>query len=333
MIGCAIAGFGWWGKHLAGRLAQSTSMRVGVIVEPSAERVASARASGFRTVDHLDVALADSGIDAVILTTPNELHEAQVIAAAAAGKHVFCEKPLGLTKASAERSVAACRKAGVVLGIGHERRFEPAMIEVRRLVETGALGTIMHVESDFSHDKLAAVPKGDWRRSPTSAPAAGMTGMGVHLTDLYVSMFGPVATVAALTADRTLGWETGDVVTVQLGFAEGMTGTLSAILKTPHFLRYHVFGSDAWVEVRNATHPDTPGGVAELTLARSGAGPLRQHYPWTDTAAANLEAFAAAISGRAPYPFTDEQLIHNVEILEAVAESARAQAVVRLARE
>jgi predicted dehydrogenase len=307
-------------------------MRVGMIVEPSAERAAAARAAGFRTVDRLDAALADHDIDAVILTTPNEFHEAQVIAAAAAGKHVFCEKPLGLTKASAERSLAACRKAAVVLGIGHERRFEPAMIEVRRLVEAGALGTIMHVESDFSHDKLANVPKGDWRRSPTSAPAAGMTGMGVHLTDLYISMFGRVATVAALTADRALGWETGDVVTVQLGFAEGMTGTLSAILKTPHFLRYHVFGSDAWVEVRNETHPDTPGGVAELLLMRSGAEPVRKLYPWTDTVAVNLDAFAAAISGRAPYPFTDEQLVHNVEILEAVAESARSLTTIQLQR-
>jgi predicted dehydrogenase len=85
MINCAIAGFGWWGNHLAGRLAHSKSMRVGVIVEPSAERAAAARAAGFRTVDQLDVALADSGIDAAILTTPNKLHEAQVIAAAAAG--------------------------------------------------------------------------------------------------------------------------------------------------------------------------------------------------------------------------------------------------------
>lgn len=333
MIRCAIAGFGWWGNYLAGRLATSNAMRLACVIEPSAQRAAVARAAGFRTLDKLDTALADGAVDAVILTTPNEFHEAQVIAAAAAGKHVFCEKPLGLTKASAERSVAACRRAKVVLGIGHERRFEPAMIEVRRLIEAGALGTVMHAESNFSHDKLINVPKGDWRRNPVSAPAAGMTGMGVHLTDLYISMFGRVSTVTALTADRVLGWETGDVVTVQLGFEAGMTATLSAILKTPHFVRYQVFGSDAWVEVRGAPHRDAPGGDAELLLQRSGAEPVREHFPMADTVSANLDAFAAAISGKSRYPYTDEQLIHNIEILEAVAESARARTIIHLARE
>jgi predicted dehydrogenase len=330
MVRCAVAGFGWWGQHIARRITNSSRLELRCIVEPAPARAALARDAGFAVLENFDAALADGGVDAVILTTPNELHEAQVVATAAANKHVFCEKPLALSKAGAERAVAACRRAGVVLGIGHERRFEPAMVEVRCLVESGALGTIMHAESDFSHDKLAAVPKGDWRRSPVSAPAAGMTGMGIHLTDLYISMFGRVVTVAALTADRVLGWETGDVVTVQLGFEAGMTATLSAILKTPLFLRYHVFGSDAWVEVRNATHPDTPGGVAELVLQRGGAEAERERYDWTDTVAANLHAFAAAIEGEAAYPFSDMELIHNIEVLEAVAQSARSQSVIRL---
>lgn len=330
MIRCAIAGYGWWGQTVSKRLQGSGRLAVAYIVEPGAERAASAREAGLATRPSLDDAFGDPGLDAIILTTPNLMHEEQVRAAASAGKHVFCEKPLALSKASAERAVTACREAGIVLGIGHERRFEPALAEVKRRVEAGALGTIMHTESAFSHDKLTAVPKGDWRTERKSAPAAAMTGMGIHLTDLYIWMFGPVASVAALTADRVLGWETGDVVTVQLRFQAGMTATLSAILKTPLFLRYHVFGSDTWAEVRNATHPDTAGGTAELVIQASAGETERRVFDWTDAVVANLEAFADAAEGRAGYPFTAEEMVHNIAVLEAIARSARTESVVQL---
>lgn len=330
MIRCAIAGYGWWGQHMSRRLKGSSRLNVRYIVEPGAERAASAREAGLETRPSLDDALSDAAIQAVILTTPNLMHEEQVRAAAASGKHVFCEKPLALSKASAERAVSACRQAGVVLGIGHERRFEPAMMEVKRRIDAGALGTIMHAESAFSHDKLIGVPKGDWRTEPKSAPAAAMTGMGIHLTDLYIWMFGRVASLTAYTADRVLGWPTGDVVTVQMRFEAGMTATLSAILKTPLFLRYHVFGSDAWAEVRNSTHPDTPGGTAELVVQASAGEAERKVFDWTDAVVANLEAFADAVEGRAAYPYAPEQMVHNVAVLEAVAEAARSESVVQL---
>jgi predicted dehydrogenase len=76
------------------------------------------------------------------------------------------------------------------------------------------------------------------------------------------------------------------------------------------------------VEVRNDTHPDTPGGIAELVLAKTGEPHQMERYEWTDTVVANLEAFAAAIAGEADYPYTAEQMVHNIEILEAVARSA-----------
>ncbi len=330
MITVAIAGFGWWGQHMLRRLEGHQDIKVKMVIDPSPERQRQIAEMNAEAVSDLDAALNDPEIDAVILTTPNQLHEEQVTASAKAGKHVFCEKPLGLTGASAKRSVEACQKAGVVLGIGHERRFEPALVEVRKMVEAGELGTLMHVEAAFSHDKLTNVPAGDWRTSKAVCPAAGMTGMGIHLSDLYIAMFGRVKTVQALTADRILGWETGDVVTVQVQFASGMTGTFSAILATPHFIRFHVFGSDQWVEVRNDTHPDTPGGTAELVASRTGQEAVRKVFDWTDTVAANLEAFAAAVEGKAEYPYTSEQLVHNIEVLEAVAKSAETGETIHL---
>ena len=329
MINVAVVGYGWWGKHIVRRLAGNDKLNVLFVVELAADRVAEIHAAGHGRIADYDAALSDPAVDAVILTTPNRMHVRQVVAAASAGKHVFCEKPLSLTAAGAREAVAACKAAGVILGIGHERRFEPALQRLKALVESGSLGTIMHAEAAFSHDKLASTPAGDWRTKKADSPAAGMTAMGIHLSDLLIALFGRVNVVQALTSDRALGWETGDVVTVQLRFEAGMTATFSAILATPPFIRFHVFGADAGVEVRNSDHPDSAESVAELVLTQTGRPPSVERYDWTDTVVANLEAFASAIEGESPYPFTAEEIVHNIEVLEAIIASAESGETVR----
>lgn len=330
MLKIAVIGFGWWGRHICNRLKGHPEIAVACVAETQAQLHDEIRSLGYRAVSAYDEVLADAGIDAVVLTTPHMFHEEQVVAAARAGKHVFCEKPLGLTAESARRSVAACQAAGKILGIGHERRFEPAMQRLKTMIEAGELGTIMHAEAAFSHDKLSNLPTGGWRTDKELSPGAGMTGMGIHLTDLFLWMFGPAASVQALTRDRVLGWPTGDMVVAQISFEAGMTASLNAILATPHFMRYHVFGSQAWVEIRNATHPDTPGGTTMFTVARAGEEPVTEELPWTDSVVANLEAFADAIQGRNRYPWSDEQLVGNIALYEAIVRSADTNETVRL---
>ncbi len=330
LLRISIAGFGWWGRHIARRITDNPRFELGSIVEPAAGSGPAIDAFGVPHLTDFSDAIADTSIDAVILTTPNPVHVEQVVAAAAAGKHVYCEKPLALTGAGARQAVDACRSADRVLGIGHERRFEPGLEAVKSMIDNGDLGTLMHAESAFSHDKLINVPKDNWRTRKSVSPAAGMTGMGIHLTDLYIWMFGKVRTVQALTADRSLGWETGDVVTVQLGFESGLTASLSAILHTPHFMRFHVFGSKRWVELRNDTHPDTPGGIARMEIQSSDTGPENNSFPWIDTVDRNLNAFADAIEGTAPYRFTPHEMVHNIEVLEAIAASAEHRQTVSL---
>ena len=327
MIRVGVCGYGWWGQHVAARIEAHERFDLAGVFAPE---LTAPSQDGRNVYGSFEAMLADASVQAVILTSPNDLHEAQSVAAARAGKHVFCEKPLSLTGDSARRIVDAVGQAGCVLGIGHERRFEPAMQRLAAMVKGGDLGIIMHVEAAFSHDKLAGLPKDNWRTQPDLAPAAGMTGMGIHLTDFMIWMFGPVDSVQAVTTDRSLGWTTGDVVTAQLKFRAGMTASLSAILHTPHFIRYHVFGTDQWAEVRNDTHPDTPGGQAHLTTSQTGSPLQTSAFPWTDTVIDNFDAFADAIEGRAPYPFTAEQMVHNIEVLEAIAGSAWSGETVRL---
>jgi predicted dehydrogenase len=330
MIRAAVAGLGWWGKHIVRRMKGSDALAVVTAIEANPAHSGFAIEHGLSFTTDFSEVLRDSAIDAVILCTPHSFHTAQVLAAAKAGKHVFCEKPLALVRADAERSVKACRKAGVVLGIGHERRFEPALSHVRRLVRDGTLGTIMHAEANFSHDKLANVPSGDWRTSPKDAPAAGMTAMGIHLTDLFDELFGPAVEAFAATTSRVAYPDNGDVVSVHLRFASGPTAYLNAILVTPLYLRFIVFGSEAWVEVVNETHPDTPGS-ATLTLQHRDGRRETVRYEWTDAVRANLEAFARAAEDKGDYPFTEDQKIANIAALEAICRSAATNVPVKIA--
>jgi predicted dehydrogenase len=330
VVRAAVAGLGWWGKHIVRRLNGSEVVRITTAVETNPALAAFAEEHGLLYRSSLDQVLADPQIDAVLLATPHSMHTVQVLAAAEAGKHVFCEKPLALTRADAERSVAACRAAGVVLGIGHERRYEPGMVEIERLVREGLLGTIMHVEADFSHDKLANVPAGDWRTAPSDAPAAGMTAMGIHLTDAFVHLFGPVAEVFAMTASRVAYPENGDVISAQLRFASGATGHFKAILVTPLYINFTVFGSEGWAELRNHTHPDTPGPATLTVQYRDGRKEARD-YEWTDTVRANIERFGRAVLGEDEYPFTDAEKIGNIATLEAICRSVASGSAVRLA--
>ena len=108
--------------------------------------------------------LADADVDAVVLATPHSMHSAQTIAAAGAGKHVFCEKPFALTRADAEAAAEATRSAGVVLGLGYNRRFHPEMTRLREQIRGGELGTILHVEATMTFPSCAV-------HSPTSSGA------------------------------------------------------------------------------------------------------------------------------------------------------------------
>ena len=173
MIEAAIVGLGRWGRTLV-EAVQGHSERLrftrAVSRNPGRVRDIAAR-HRLKLVDELESVLADRSIDAVVLATPHSLHCDQIIAAAGAGKAVFCEKPLTLTKAAAERAVDACRAAGVVLGIGTDKRFFPAVSELLRLVKGGELGRMLHLEAHFSNEVAGTFS--EWRYSPMSRRPAG----------------------------------------------------------------------------------------------------------------------------------------------------------------
>lgn len=323
MINAAVVGLGWWGRYIIGSLqGQSDAIRFvrAVDIDANAGR-AFAEENGLLFSSDLEEALSDNAVDAVILTTPHSLHESQIVQAAAAGKHVFSEKPLALTKTGAIKAVTACEKAGLILGVGHERRFEPALLDIKDLIDTGALGIVQHVEANFSHDSLAGIKAGDWRASKAESPSGAMTAMGVHLTDSFVQMMGPIARVHAMTATGVTEWESGDLVAAHVKFASGATGSFSSLLATPFFMRYQVFGTGGWAEARDTVRPEVTG-ITHFSKRFKDAEVEIGEVETIDTVRANIESFAVAASGGRPYPMTDEEKVHNVAVLEAIAESA-----------
>ena len=322
MLNAAVVGLGWWGRKIVTTLAGNRRIRVVAGVDPDADIARDLIADhGLRYLDDYDKALADEAIDAVILATPYSLHEAQLVAAAAAGKQIFCEKPLALTADSARRMLRACADAGIVLGIGHERRYEHHFEAIEQRVRAGALGTPMHIEANFSHDKFTKVDPANWRGQTKDAPAAGMTGMGIHLTDAFTNLFGPVARVYAHTAQRVLAMPTGDIVSVQLEFASGATGYLVAISATPFYGRLTVFGADGWLEARDDAHVEE-GGISRLTVCDAAGRRTETAFEPYDAVRANFEAWAAAVAGAGDYRFRPEQMFQNIATLEAIVRSA-----------
>lgn len=331
MINAAVVGLGWWGKQIVNVL-MGHSDRINIVrgVEVSPDAVAEfASSKGLALYSDYQQALDDPEIEAVILTTPHSTHEDLVLRAAAAGKQIFCEKPLSLTAASAKKMVKACADAGVVLGLGHERRYEPAFEELARMVADGELGTILGVEGNFSHDKFAALDGSNWRGNPKDAPAAGWTGMGVHLTDYLISILGPIAEIRAVSARRVLNLPSGDVVSTQFRFEDGTLGTINVVSATPFFARLSVFGSRAWVDVFETSHPESPAETHFMVGTADGKRHSRVFQP-VDTVMANLHAWADAVAGKGAYRFTDQQRISNVAVLEALVRSTNSGAAERV---
>ena len=121
----------------------------------------------------------------------------QIEAVARAGKPVWCEKPLALTREDAARAVAACREAGIVLGSGNNKRCFASMRELKRVVESGAIGDILHIEAHFSNEHSTRVVGGGWRDDPRESPGGGLTGAGLHVLDALINLGGPIRSVDA----------------------------------------------------------------------------------------------------------------------------------------
>ena len=320
-LGIAVLGLGWWGRIIVPLARTSSRLRVVRVADPDPAAAAFAREQGV-PLSSFDEILGDPGVQGVVLCTPHTQHTEQIVRAANAGKHVFCEKPLSLSRESVLKAVAACNDNGVKLAVGHEKRFEPPIQDLMRMVKSEELGAPLQIEANFVQDKFLSLPPDNWRLSAKEAPAGPMTATGIHLLDLSVGIFGAADRVFASV--KTLGSQlvNGDTLGILVNFKSGGNALLSAILATPFDGRFAVYCSRGWAEVRDKAHPEAPQGWTLTRVSRGGSREVTE-YPPAKAVLANLEAFAEAATGGAPYPVSQEQMIANVSALEAIFRSAQ----------
>lgn len=319
----ALIGMGWWGKKMLAVLqAAPDEITVVRAVEPNMDSVAAlcAERGVALSADYAD-ALADPAVEAVVLVTPHKLHGAQIEAAVKAGKHVFCEKPLAMTKAGAEKAVDLCRGAGLVLGMGHERRWDPPIADLIVRADRGDLGRIQQIEANFSHDKFLSLDRENWRLKAENAPAGGMTATGIHLLDLSVRLLGPAESVLCHCENLSSDLPQGDTVSAYVKFKGGGTSYVSASLANPFMSRFTVYGSKGWIDVRDKAHVEAPDGWI-VTMGLAGQPITTVEVPAAEPVKDNLVDFARAVRGRAVYPITADHLVNNIALLEAVFASA-----------
>ena len=324
MIRAAIVGLGWWGRTIVdsvqGKSDQITFVAANTRTRAKAEDFCRERQIDLR--DDLKAILRDRKIDAVVYTTPHSQHEEHIKRAARARKHIYVEKPFTLTVASAKRALGAVKKAGIVLGIDYQRRFHPSIGEIRARVRDGRLGTICFGVAEATAPGGLFMPQESWRTNPDETPVGAMTGIGVHLVDGFIDLCGEIEQVYCVNTRRAAPL-VDDTTTVTLIHKNGATSSFNCSLATAFNYRVAVYGTHGLAETdanldlfRFSPAPDKPGHpppVPPESIDHKGANPLK----------AGLEAFAAAIRGEAPFPISEEQIIHGVAVFEAIVKSAK----------
>jgi predicted dehydrogenase len=339
MINAAIVGLGRWGRHLV----DSVQGRSGVIrfVAGMQRNAGAARdyadRCGLVLYDDYPALLRDPRVDAVVLATPHTAHAGQIVLAAAAGKSVFTEKPFTLSQESARSAIAACAAGGVTLAVGYNWRFQPALREMRRLFDTGALGKLLHVEGNFCGPSVYRFGQDHWRQSREEGPAGGLTGRGVHVIDAMLYLAGHVESVHAQSHRFVQSFGIDDTTSVLFRFLGDATGYLGTVTATAETWRIQVFGSRGCAQVGSggldhlATWPLTTCFVDPQNPAVRPDW-RTQMFPESSTERAELEHFADAVAKKRPLAVAGGDEEHGVAVLDAILASSRARESVKVAR-
>ena len=324
MLKAAIWGVGKWGQTLVDSVQGKSDVIqfTDAVARTPAKYEAFARSRELRLHNNPAAVLDNPDVDALVIATANSLHPAHAREAAAAGKHVFVEKPFGLDAEDARRAVEGCERAGVTLAVGFNRRFLPLMRDLRAMAEEGELGKVLHLEGQFAGPTGLRTDPGNWRGTADEAPGGGMTARGIHVLDAMIAICGRVSSVFAISQRRVLDLDMDDTTAMLLQFDSGISAYLGTLMASGDYWRLHLFGSRGWVEMR---------GLRRLIVGDLDGRETVRHYEPFDMEHAELEAFARAATDGPPYPVPPADAVHGTAVLQALVRSAECGEVVEVA--
>jgi predicted dehydrogenase len=313
----ACIGIGWWSDVLADAIQRSGKLEILACYSRSEEKRRNFAAKyNCRPAASYEAVLTDPEIEAIINTTPNDLHLTTTRAAAAAGKHVFLDKPIANTVADGRALTEACNEAGVVLALGYQRRRESHFRWIRQQIEAGRFGRLVNAEANISRDRLGKIDLTSWRYQAAGMPGGVMLQIGIHYTDVLEYLIGPIHAVRGQWAQLVLPGDNPDVASLILEHENGALSTLNASYASAseHYLM-NIYGKD------QTAYYDLHNGLR--LLKRGESQPVAVQCAKNDTLIEELEEFAAAARGQGQHEVGGEYATRSLAVVRAGILSAQ----------
>src|SRR2546426_2070195 len=313
----ACIGMGWWSDVLADAIQRSKKLKIVACYTRSEEkRRAFAAKYGCRAAPSYEAILEDRAIEAIVNTTPNDAHLETTRAAAAAAKHVFLDKPIANTVSEGRAITVACRKAGVVLALGYQRRRESHFRWIRAQIDAGAFGKLVNAEANISRDRVGKIDLGSWRYTAAGMPGGVMLQIGIHYTDVLEYLLGPVKAVSGRFVRLVLPGDNPDVASLVLEHENGALSTLNAsYASASEYYLLNLYGKEA------SAYYDFHQGLRFLKRGAAKAEPVNCQK--NDPIVEELEEFAAAVRGDAEPEMDGERSTASLALILAGIRSAK----------
>jgi predicted dehydrogenase len=313
----ACIGMGWWSDVLADAMQRSGRLKiVSCFTRSEAKRKAFADKYGCKAAPSYEAILADSAIEAIVNTTPNDVHLETTRAAAAAGKHVFLDKPIANSVSEGRAIAKCCRAAGVVLALGYQRRRENHFRWIRRQIDGGAFGKLVNAEANISRDRLGKIDLTSWRYTAKGMPGGVMLQIGIHYTDVLEYLMGPIKAVSGNFARLVLPGDNPDVASLMLEHENGALSTLNAsYASASEYYLMNIYGKEM------TAYYDMHRGLSALKRGEQQA--VEVPCAKNDTIAEELEEFAAAVRGKGRPEMDGDSATTSLAVIRAGIVSAR----------
>ncbi len=323
LIRFGILGFGLHAvKRLMPGFVLSQNCRVTALSRRSMEK-ARESAEKYKiplAFDSAEDMCRSSEVDAVLVTTPNACHLADVTLAIGCGKPVLCEKPMGMNADECRQMVDSACSAGLLLGVAQVFRFEDSTARLRERVASGQIGKVVFARSEFSFPAGTGHPRA-WINDPTVAGGGPIADVGVHAVDALRYILQDEVVRVSARGRYDLGPEAVEsAALLSLEFSRGTLATVAVSFRTEYRTPLELVGETGVLrgdDVLNVERPIT------LELRRNGSVVESDQVSNRMAYARQVDAFADAVEGKAAFPVPGEQGWQNQEILDAAYRSLK----------
>jgi predicted dehydrogenase len=312
----AALGMGWWSDVLADAAKRSSQIEiVSCFTRSEEKRRAFAAKYDCRASASYDKILTDDSIEAIINTTPNNVHLETTRCAAQAGKHIFLDKPIANTVAEGQEIARVCKQAGVVLALGYQRRRESHFRWIKAETDAGRFGKLVQAEGNISRDRLGKIDLSSWRYQAVGMPGGVMLQIGLHYVDVLEMLLGPVARVSGMSAQLVLPGDNPDVANLILEHESGAISNLTAsYASASEYYMMNVYGKEA------SAYYDLFSGLRHLRRGETKATPVPTEN--NDTLREELEEFVQCVRTGAQPETDGDWATRNLAVVKAGVKSA-----------